>query len=83
MSTEGETKNNKAISDSFKNLSDERESLISSNGDRCTLHHKKLEILCLIDKVKICSTCALFGNHKNHTVMPLEEAVQKISLKAE
>lgn len=70
-----------------KNLSFERQRdsimSIQSDSERCSLHSKKLEILCLLDKVPICSSCALFGNHKNHQVMPLEDAIEQIRLKAE
>ena len=34
--------------------------------EMCPTHKRKLEIICIDDKVRICSNCALFGNHKNH-----------------
>lgn len=47
--------------------------------DRCLIHRKKNEILCVQCKLKICSNCALFGGHKSHEVTPIEDAIQKIT----
>ncbi len=33
----------------------------------CPIHLKNQEIICMIDRVKICAHCALFGNHKDHS----------------
>ena len=34
----------------------------------CNLHRRPLEIACLDHKIKICTTCALFGEHKQHNL---------------
>lgn len=43
--------------------------------ERCNTHRKKNDILCLQCKIKVCSNCALFGGHKIHDVIPVDEAV--------
>jgi len=35
---------------------------------RCKLHQRPLELICLQDKKRICTDCALFGDHLNHKV---------------
>lgn len=50
----------------------------------CPLHqNRNLEIICLDDKCKICTNCALFGTHKNHNVMNLEDFEKDIEMKSE
>ena len=36
--------------------------------EMCEEHQRKLEIICIQDRMRICSTCALFGQHKGHEV---------------
>ena len=61
------------------------ESYISSPSfnqmERCSVHKKKLEIVCLLDKARICSSCALFGEHRTHQVLPVEEVVLRVQSK--
>jgi hypothetical protein len=50
----------------------------------CTLHPTRpLEIICIDDKIKICTNCALFGEHKNHKIMNEEDFMKEIEIKAE
>lgn len=49
----------------------------------CNLHRRPLEIACLDHKVKICTTCALFGEHKHHNLKSEEDLIKDITLKAE
>jgi len=44
--------------------------LIGENSiwEICQLHNKRLELMCSEDKQKLCSECALFGNHKGHDI---------------
>mmetsp|Transcript_28191 Transcript_28191/g.24990 ORF Transcript_28191/g.24990 Transcript_28191/m.24990 type:complete len:80 (-) Transcript_28191:1101-1340(-) len=44
---------------------------------------KKLEIICMDDHERICASCALFGNHKNHNVRPEEDVMKDIAKVAE
>ena len=43
----------------------------------CQIHDKKLVIICLQDKVKICYDCALFGEHKWHNIKKIKELKAK------
>lgn len=66
---------------STKNISQDTLSETFSNEttDRCPVHRKKNEILCIQCEVKICSNCALFEGHKMHQVITVNDAIQKIS----
>lgn len=44
--------------------------------DMCLIHQKPLEIVCIRDKTKICSTCAIFGDHKGHEFKSLDEVAK-------
>jgi hypothetical protein len=44
----------------------------------CHIHQRKLEIICIDDQERICSNCALFGNHKNHDVRMETEVLKEI-----
>ena len=48
-------------------------SLIGKETDVCTVHKKSLDIICLTDLKRICSHCAIFGQHKNHKLKPFQE----------
>ena len=48
--------------------------------EKCTLHNKELEIICLTDRERLCPHCALFGKHKNHcfkTLLEVEEEMKE------
>lgn len=51
--------------------------------ENCKLHDRPLELICVEDKMRICTQCALFGNHKGHDVRMEEEVTKEISLKVE
>jgi hypothetical protein len=38
----------------------------------CLVHQKPLEVVCLVDMQKICTKCALFGQHKGHEFKSME-----------
>ena len=40
-------------------------------------------MICLEDVCKICTNCAIFGKHKNHNVINIDEFVKDIEIKAE
>lgn len=50
---------------------------------KCPEHRKKLEYVCLDDKVKICANCALFGRHKGHNVRAEDEVMREVTIRAE
>ena len=49
----------------------------------CSKHQRPLEVLCLQDKCKVCTQCALFGEHKNHEIKNEEEIMNEVKLRAE
>jgi hypothetical protein len=50
----------------------------------CQVHaNRALELVCLDDKEKICTNCALFGNHKKHNIISEEDFIKEIEVKAE
>ncbi|KAL4487923.1 hypothetical protein ABPG72_022783 [Tetrahymena utriculariae] len=57
---------------------------ISSFDDKsCQDHFKKLDIVCVDCRIKICASCALFGKHKGHLVRSEEDVLKEISTRAE
>lgn len=51
--------------------------------DQCEEHNRKLEIICIQDRMRICSTCALFGAHKGHDVRMEHEVVGELAVRTE
>ncbi|CAD8195530.1 unnamed protein product [Paramecium octaurelia] len=54
---------------------------IAQNQDKlqqCPQHHKLLELICIDDKCRICSNCALFGMHKQHNIQNAESLDKSI-----
>jgi hypothetical protein len=49
----------------------------------CREHNRKLEIICIEDRVRICSNCALFGSHKGHDIRMEPEVVGEIEYRTE
>lgn len=49
----------------------------------CPEHQRKLEIICISDRSRICSNCALFGAHKGHDIRMENEVVNEITLRTE
>lgn len=52
-------------------------------SDLCPLHKKKLEVICVTCREKVCPNCALFGAHTNHDIRPEEEVMQSITKRLE
>jgi hypothetical protein len=42
----------------------------------CLLHNKQIEIVCLVDHQRLCSKCALFGQHRGHDFVSLDQVDQ-------
>ena len=63
--------------------------LIKVNSDKlsntvlCFKHKKPLEFICLQDKCRICSQCALFGDHKNHDITNEEDILNEVKVRAD
>jgi len=53
------------------------------NPNICPEHGRVLEIVCLEDRCRICSNCALFGDHKSHNIKPEGEVLREIATRAE
>lgn len=51
--------------------------------EQCAEHQRKLEIICIQDRIRICSTCALFGQHKGHDVRMEHEVVNELTIRTE
>jgi hypothetical protein len=49
----------------------------------CNIHRRPLEIACLDHRIKICTSCALFGEHKHHNLKSEEDIIKEITIKAE
>jgi hypothetical protein len=68
---------------SFKKSNNHHDSF-KSNGIMCSIHfNRPLEVICIDHKVKICTNCALFGEHKNHKIVNEEDFLKEIEIKAE
>lgn len=55
----------------------------TSRGEVCEAHGRPQELICVDDKQRICTQCALFGAHKGHDVRMEEEVTKEIQLKVE
>ena len=55
----------------------------SKKNVKCNEHpNRKLEMICLEEICKICTNCAIFGRHKNHNVINIDEFIKDIECKA-
>ena len=56
----------------------------SKKNTKCNEHpNRKLEMICLEEVCQICTNCAIFGRHKNHNVINIDEFIKDIECKAE
>ena len=52
--------------------------------EKCNDHPgRNIEMICLEELCKICTNCAIFGKHKNHNVINIDEFVKDIEIKAD
>ncbi len=49
----------------------------------CAAHSRKLELICMDHLCRICTSCALFGDHKGCNYSQEEEVVKEITLRTE
>ena len=74
--------NNNSFSNPLFNRNSFRQN--TSHDDKiCQVHKKKMDLFCLDDRERICTNCALFGNHKNHEIEEEEEVLKRINARAE
>ncbi len=52
-------------------------------GNLCATHKRKLEVVCVLCKERICTNCALFGKHRGHDIRTEEEIFKEISERAD
>lgn len=52
-------------------------------SDECEVHKRKFELICYNHKMQICTSCALFGDHKNCDYRQQEEILNEITLRTE
>lgn len=52
-------------------------------ADMCPIHQRKIEIICIDCKERICSNCALFGNHKSHDIRMEQDVLEEINIRTE
>jgi len=72
--------NNKYFSENF---SSNNPYFMNNDEYYCLQHGRKREIVCLDDRVKICTSCALFGDHKNHNLKSEEDLFKELYIKSE
>jgi len=56
---------------------------VHGEANICKEHGRKMEVICLEDKCRICANCALFGVHRNHQIKPEDEVLREIAGRAE
>ena len=49
----------------------------------CPKHQEALKLFCEVDEEAICVVCRESRNHKQHSVVPLEEVVQEYKVRVE
>lgn len=57
--------------------------ILTESKELCPEHKKRLEIVCIDHKQKICVNCALFGSHKNHEIKNEDEVIRDINFRAD
>ena len=62
----------------YKKSKDLRTNLIEKNPLICKVHSLPLNIICINEKKKICSQCALNNEHSNHQIMTENEFMNNI-----
>jgi hypothetical protein len=55
----------------------------TDTGEMCPSHNRPLEVICVDHKKRICTNCALFGDHKNHDIRMEEELLTEIASRTE
>ena len=71
------------LSSNFSKNFAEKNYFPKENDKLCPIHMKKMDLFCLEDNERICTNCALFGDHKNHEIDEEEEILKSINVRAE
>lgn len=56
---------------------------LAPEGDLCMKHKRKIEIICIDCKERICSNCALFDDHRLHNIKMEAEVLEEINNRSE
>ncbi len=56
---------------------------VSDDYDICPIHKRKIEIISITSRERICSQCALFGEHKNHDIRMEQDVLDEINIRTE
>ena len=51
--------------------------------EMCKAHKRKVELIDIEDRCRICTHCALFGKHKNHDIREETDVMNEITLRTE
>ena len=51
--------------------------------EQCEIHNRPCEFICINCKVRICSNCGLFGDHKNHDIRNESDVVNEITIRTD
>ncbi|KAJ8377788.1 hypothetical protein AAFF_G00251070 [Aldrovandia affinis] len=49
----------------------------AGSEELCSLHSEKLKLFCLEDQIPICVICQTSKKHKNHELLPVQEAAEE------
>jgi hypothetical protein len=52
-------------------------------NDMCLLHGKEADLMCIDHSIRICSSCALFGEHKQHRIKTIDNVIEECTQVAE
>jgi hypothetical protein len=52
-------------------------------NDMCLLHGKEADLVCIDHSIRICSNCALFGEHKQHRIKTIDNVIEECTQVAE
>jgi hypothetical protein len=56
---------------------------VAPEGDLCMKHKRRIEIICIDCKERICSNCALFDDHRLHNIKMETEVLEEITNRSE
>jgi hypothetical protein len=46
-----------------------------AENEMCLLHGKEADLVCIDHSTRICSNCALFGEHKQHRIKTIDNVI--------
>ncbi len=61
----------------------QNQSQTKTNPNECDKHHRKLEIVCIDCKKRLCSKCAIFDGHRDHDIRVEEDVTNELAVRVE